>query len=159
MIALSVPLRYRPIAFAIGAGIEEFLATLAPFLGGVITDKLSWRCCFYISLPLGFITLLVVGLFFETDAANPHHTLPFRQKIAKLDLVGTAILIPSIVSLLPALQFGGTKFGWNDSRIIIMLVLFILLIAGFVWYQWHGMDSATFPPRIVMQRSVRDPTL
>ena len=142
------------MACAVGGGIEEISSLLAPFIGGVITDKLSWRYCFYISLPLGFITFSVVGVFFQNPGASPYHALPYREKIARLDLTGTVLLIPSIVCLLLALQFGGTRFGWSDSRIISMLVLFVLLLGGFAWYQWRGQDNATFPLRIMKQRSI-----
>jgi MFS family permease len=48
-----VPLRERGKYMSIvylGATVG---ATLGPFLGGVITDKSSWRWCFYLNVPIG----------------------------------------------------------------------------------------------------------
>jgi MFS family permease len=48
-----VPLRERGKYMSIvylGATVG---ATLGPFLGGVITDKSTWRWCFYLNVPIG----------------------------------------------------------------------------------------------------------
>ena len=67
----AVPLRQRPVIGGIAAGIEGISATLGPLLGGVLTDKISWRWCFYINLPLGGITFLLVSLFFQNPGQSP----------------------------------------------------------------------------------------
>ena len=150
MAAQSVPVHKRPILLAIGAGAEELSSAIAPLLGGVITDRASWRWCFYINLPLGAITLLVVFFFYTDIVLSTHHSLPLKQKIGKIDLVGTAVMFPGTTSLLLALQFGGSTFGWGNARIIVLLLLFITLIGVFGWYQWRRGDEATLPPRIIL---------
>jgi len=53
-----VPLRERGKYMSIvylGATVG---ATLGPFLGGVITDKSTWRWCFYLNVPIGGRELL-----------------------------------------------------------------------------------------------------
>lgn len=135
MINNTVPLRQRPIFGGISAGIEGIAATSAPLLGSFITDKLSWRWCFYINLPLGAVTLIVIGLFFQNPQVNPPASLPFKEKIKRLDLLSTAVFVPSIVSLLLALQWGGSKYGWGNARIIVLLALCGVLMLGFTWLQ------------------------
>ena len=36
---------------------------LGPTLGGWITDTYSWRWVFYINLPIGIASLIMIGLF------------------------------------------------------------------------------------------------
>ena len=36
---------------------------LGPTLGGWITDNYSWRWVFYINLPIGIISLILISLF------------------------------------------------------------------------------------------------
>jgi hypothetical protein len=52
-----------------------------------------------------------------------------------LYLLGTAIFVPSITALLLALQWGGSKHGWANARIIILLAAFTALIGTFGWLQ------------------------
>jgi MFS family permease len=126
----------------------------APILGGVLTDRLSWRACFYLNLPLGAIALAVLAYFFQNPRINPNEGLPFREKIGKLDLLGTAIFVPSCTSLLLALQWGGAKYGWGNVRIIVLLVVFVVLLVAFGYHQYRQGDNAMLPPRILKNRSI-----
>ena len=154
MAAQSVPVHKRPMLLAIGAAAEELSSAVAPLLGGIITDRSSWRWCFYINLPLGGITMLVVFFFYSDILLSTHHSLPLKQKISKIDLIGTAIMFPGTTSLLLALQFGGFTYGWGNARIIVLLLLFVILVGAFGWYQGRRGDEATMPPQIIFHRSI-----
>jgi hypothetical protein len=47
-----------------------------------------------------------------------------------------------------------SSFKWNDGRIIALLTLTGVFLAGFVAVQIMLPKTATIPPRIVTQRSV-----
>ena len=96
----------------------------------------------------------MVGFFFKNPTVNPNLSLPLTDKINRLDLLGTAIFVPSITALLLALQWGGSKYGWANARIIVLLALFVALLVAFVYLQKLKGDRATLPPRIIMQRSI-----
>ncbi|QPA32147.1 MDR family MFS transporter [Thermaerobacillus caldiproteolyticus] len=94
-----------------------------PLLGAYITDYLNWRWVFYINIPLGFLSFLLLAFFYRE---SPKHT---KQKI---DWLGVMTLVPAIVCLMFALELGGNKYEW-DSHIIISLfsafaVLFLLFL-------------------------------
>jgi MFS family permease len=154
MMTQSVPLRQRPMVGGMAAGIEAMSATAGPLLGGVLTDRLSWRWCFYINLPLGFITIILITLFFENPRKSTDAPLSWKQKAVRLDLLGTVVFVPSITSLLLALQWGGSKYGWGDVRIIVLLCISIVLLAAFIFQQWRKGNDATLPPRIFGNRSL-----
>jgi MFS family permease len=48
-----VPLRERGKYMSIVMLGATVGATIGPFLGGVITDKATWRWCFYLNVPIG----------------------------------------------------------------------------------------------------------
>lgn len=80
--------------------------------------------------------------------------LTFLGKMKQLDLIGTAILIPAVICLLLALQWGGTEYPWNNSRIIGLFVGFGAMILIFIGVQiWKG-DEGTLPPRLFKNRNV-----
>jgi len=154
MITQCVPLHRRSLYGGLGGGIEAIAGIAAPLLGGILTDKLSWRWCFWINLPLGAITFVVVAFLFQNPQVNPHMSLPWKQKLQRLDLVGTAVFVPSITALLLALQWGGSTYGWANARIIALLAVFAVLIGIFGYLQHRQGDNATLPPRIIKQRSI-----
>ena len=56
--------------------------------------------------------------------------------------------------LLLALQWGGSTYAWSNGRIVALLVVFAVCISVFIGVQiWKG-ETATVPPRIVIQRSI-----
>jgi len=151
----SVPLRQRAMLGGILTCLEGIAIAGAPLLGGVITEKWSWRGCFWINLPVGFITVFAVLVFFtnpQVDTANQRMTL--KQKLGKMDIPSTVIFVPSIVCLLLALQWGGSMYGWKNARIIGLFVVFAALLAVFTWVQWRKGDEALLPARIITNRSI-----
>jgi hypothetical protein len=139
---------------AIAASMFGIANVLGPILGGVFTQHVSWRWCFYINLPFGVVAALTIATTFKPKP-NPKTALPLREKLKHLDLGGLAIFIPAVVMLLLAVQWGGNKFAWKSATIIGLLVGFAVMIVIFGFSQWYQKDEAsksTFP----LQRSCRD---
>ncbi len=154
IIAHSVPLRIRPIFLGSMGGMFGIASVCGPLLGGVFTDKLTWRWCFYINLPFGAVTVLTVLFFFKPPNRPASAGQSTLEKIKKIDWLGMIFFIPSIVSLLLALQWGGSMYPWSNGRIIALFVVFGVAGIAFVFVQYWKKDDATVPPRIISQRSV-----
>jgi MFS family permease len=157
IIVLSVPMRQRPTYIGILAGMYGVSSVAGPLMGGAFTDKLTWRWCFYINLPLGVVTVLFVALLFkppQSGSDSPKNKLSWRQQVSHFDLEGTVCFLPAIICLLLALQWGGSRYPWSDGRVIGLFVTFGALISLFVVIQLWKQDKATVPPRILSQRSV-----
>ena len=120
------------------------------------TDKVTWRWCFYINLPIGAATALFIIFFYKPTQKARAQTLSsdWRTNLQKFDIFGTIVFLPMIVCLLLALQWGGSKYSWNNGRIIALLVIFVLLLIAFVGIQLWKKDNATVPPRVLSQRTV-----
>ncbi|KAL0580750.1 MFS sugar transporter [Marasmius crinis-equi] len=155
IIAHSVPLAKRPIFTGVIGAMYGLASVAGPLLGGVFTDKVSWRWCFYINLPIGGVTLLVIALFFKSPARRKSSKIDtWRDGLRKFDSWGTLVFIPAIICLLLALQWGGTQYPWRNGRIIALFVVFGVLIIIFIGIQIWKQDDATVPPRILKQRSI-----
>ena len=104
-------------------------------------------------MPFGGIAIATVFLYFKPPQRKSSG-LTTKQKILEIDLVGAAFLICAIVCLLLALQWGGSKYPWHDSKVWGCILGFGLLIAIFIVQQFRRGERATIPPRIFGQRTV-----
>lgn len=147
-----IPLAKRPMYVAGFTAVFGISSILGPLLGGALTQKVSWRWCFYINLPIGALALVMVALVLKVPSNKTHKSL--RERISQLDPVGTAFFLPGIICLLLALQWGGSTYDWNNGRIIALLVISGICLCAFIAVQaWRG-DMATVPPHIIKQRSI-----
>ena len=58
------------------------------------------------------------------------------------------------MSILLALQWGGSTYAWGSGRIIALFVIGGLLMIAFIVIQFWKGDNATVPPRVFGNRNV-----
>lgn len=96
---------------------------VGPALGGLITDLLSWRWVFYLNLPFGVASVVMLQLYLREDLERHEH---------RLDLLGTFALTASLVVLLVALLEGPMLWGWRDPITVSLLCAALVGLALFV---------------------------
>jgi len=134
ILADTFPPEKRGLAFAL-YGITAIMApTIGPTLGGWITFNYSWRWIFFINLPVGVITWLLVRRFVE----DPPYLQKLRKGGVKLDYVGIALLTVGIGALQILLD-KGQEDDWFGSRFITTLVVVatVCLLSLVVW-EWFA---------------------
>ncbi|KAK6342041.1 hypothetical protein TWF730_001523 [Orbilia blumenaviensis] len=149
----TVPLHKRPQIQGLFGALFGIASIVGPIVGGAFTSHVSWRWCFYINLPLGGVSLLVIFFWLHIPEQDTMK-LPWAKKLLQLDAIGTTMLVPGVVCLVLAMQWGGQKYDWNNGRVIALLVLMSVLLVGFAAVQVFLPKTATLPTRIFKQRSV-----
>ncbi|KAI3323299.1 putative MFS aflatoxin efflux pump [Xylariaceae sp. AK1471] len=153
VVVYAVPLHKRPFYQGLTGAVFGVSSILGPLVGGAFTSNVTWRWCFYINLPFGGVALVIVILLLRVPDRE-EMKLSTKAKLSQLDAVGTSALVPAVVSLLLALEWGGLNYAWNDRRIIALLTLAVFLGIVFILVQVFMPATATIPPRIVKQRSI-----
>ncbi|KAJ7043819.1 DHA14-like major facilitator [Mycena alexandri] len=163
IVANTVPLAKRPMYTGLIGAMYGIASVAGPLLGGVFTDKVTWRWRVFFCLPPILLTcplapsLCSLLCFFFTAPTTHRQSkelMSLGDRIQQFDPWGTIIFVPSIICLLLALQWGGSKYPWSDGRIIALFVLFGVFISIFVGIQIWKQEMATLPPRILKQRSI-----
>jgi EmrB/QacA subfamily drug resistance transporter len=96
---------------------------VGPALGGLIVDHFSWRWVFYINVPFGLISAILLIISFKEHV---------ERKKRKLDYIGTVTLTGSIMALLFAMLQGGTSWAWNSLPSISLFAIAGVLLALFL---------------------------
>ena len=154
IVSFTVPPKKRPLMMGVLGMTYCIAAVLGPLLGGAFTDRVTWRWCFYINLPIGGVAAVAVFFFFHLPAAGAPPQVSWWKKLLHVDPVGIALAMGGITCFILALQYGGNTHPWNSSVVIGLLVGFGLLVAALVgWEVWLG-DYAMMLPRLYKQRSL-----
>ncbi|KAF7893510.1 uncharacterized protein EAF02_001048 [Botrytis sinoallii] len=148
----TVPLHRRPIFMSLLWCMFAIATVCGPLIGGVFTEKATWRWCFYINLPVGGAAVFI--LLFVVEGKSRKNTDTFLQKLRRMDPIGTLVFFAGIVCILLALQFRGNLYSLGDTRSILLFILGGILLITFVTIQFTSGDDATVPIRIIKQRSV-----
>ena len=127
VIAMLVSPRERGKYIGVMMAVMPAAMIGGPLIGGFITDHLSWRWNFYVNLPLGILSLVVVWMTLYLA-----HEERGEQKVV-IDWTGSAMLVVWLTSLVLMITWGGTTYPWGSWRVILLgaiaLVGFIVFIA------------------------------
>lgn len=155
IIAASAPLHQRPLYVGVGQSVAMVGTVVGPLIGGALTQYTTWRWCFYINLPPGAIIALVLAWTRVPDATTkPALRHVFTNLQQQLDLVGTALLAPSMVMLLLALQWGGNEYAWSSPTIIGLFCGFAGQLLVWLGWDWYRKDAALIPFSLMKQTTV-----
>lgn len=137
ILADAFPPDKRGQAFA-AYGVAVVVApTIGPTLGGWITDNASWHWVFFINVPMGILSLLLVQWLVSEPAASESARRSLLANGLRIDFVGMLLVALGLGALEVVLD-EGQRNDWFSSRFIVScaVVSAFALIAMFLW-EWR----------------------
>ncbi|HEY6539234.1 MAG TPA: MFS transporter, partial [Candidatus Dormibacteraeota bacterium] len=106
---------------------------VGPFLGGWITDNISWHWVFYVNLPIGAVALAVI--IFNLPNHKREGTSPSIDYLGAL--VFTAAVVPILIGLTEKglTNSGGTAYSWFAWQVGGLLLLGAVLVVAFLFIE------------------------
>jgi len=111
----------------------------------VLTDYVHWTMIFWINLPLGLVALVLTDRVLRK---LPRHDRPHR-----LDFPGAALMVAAALSLMLAMTWGGTRYGWSSWPILSLLAGSAVL-----WF-FFLLRVATAPEPFIPLAILREPVV
>lgn len=98
---------------------------VAPLIGGIIVEKMSWHWIFLINVPIGLIVVVLIMMFFKEQRVVP-------KVQAKMDIKGAILLMLFLLTFLYMFQVIGEEglnmtVGFCALLSAIFFIIFILL--------------------------------
>jgi len=129
IIADLYPVEERLKIQGLFSGVWGFAAIVGPLIGGYLTDHLTWRWIFFLNVPIGLVTTLVITLVFD----EPPHV-----RTGTVDYPGIAFLSGSVIALLLLLFWGGNAFRWASPQTAGLVALIAALLLLFIRAEMRG---------------------
>ncbi|KAG9837966.1 DNA repair protein RAD50, partial [Aureobasidium melanogenum] len=142
-------LRRRGAYFGIIGGVWALASAIGPVIGGVFTEKVTWRWCFYINLPLDGAALIII--FFFLDLKTPR--TPLWEGLKAIDWIGALLIIGGVLMFLFGLEYGGVTYPWDSATVLCLIIIGVFTMGLFVINEWKFATSPVMPLRIFQNRS------
>ncbi len=133
----------RPRYQGLFGGVFALASVVGPYLGGVLTDHISWRWVFYVNLPIGLVAMAFI------IARMPRLQSGLR---ASVDWAGTALLIAAVVPLLLGLTLDKHLYPWS-SLLVVGLFAVAALATGLLLVVETRASSPVIPLDLFRSRT------
>ncbi|KAI7825053.1 major facilitator superfamily-domain-containing protein [Kickxella alabastrina] len=127
-----------------------FASAIAPILGGIIVQRSDWRLIFWINLPVCALALGLVLFFMRL----PRPTGSIRQKLKKIDFLGTTIFLAGALPFLLGLSWGGREYSWTSPLVLGCVIGGMLALIVFLLFEWYVPQEPIIPSRLLGVRNV-----
>src|SRR5271170_6303058 len=120
-------------AFAVYGMVIVAAPAIGPTLGGWITDNYQWRWIFYMNVPVGMLSLVLVSKLIE-DPAYLSEQIRKARKYLSMDYIGIGLLALCLGSLQIVLDKGQEDDWFHSPMIAALAVIFpVALVLFVVW--------------------------
>ncbi|KAK5674768.1 hypothetical protein LTS10_012504 [Elasticomyces elasticus] len=134
-------MRERGAYYGMIGAVWAVASSVGPIIGGLFTEKVSWRWCFYINLPLDGAAFIILFFFLDLKTTRT----PVMDGLKAIDWVGSLLIVGSTLMLLFGLQFGGVTAPWSSALVLCLIIFGLVTFALFVFWEYKYAKYPVMP--------------
>ncbi|PIA90292.1 putative MFS-type transporter [Cercospora beticola] len=136
--------------YGITAAVWAVAGGLGPVLGGVFTQSLGWRWCFYINMPFGGASLVMLVFALKIETPN----LPIAEGLRAVDWTGATLIVAGTILFLLGLETGaGGSKAWGSAEVVCLIVFGVVLLGLFLLFEAKLASNPLIPTRVFSSRT------
>ncbi|KAI4121909.1 MAG: hypothetical protein LQ338_006094 [Usnochroma carphineum] len=161
-------MRDRGKYFGMIGGVWGLASALGPILGGVFTEKVSWRWCFYIncktfrrlvlpcfgtdikrSVPFDGLAFVIILVFLDIETPKT----PLLAGLKAIDWLGSITIVGGTIMFLLGLEYGGVSHPWTSATVLCLIIFGLVTVVLFFLNEWKLAVYPVMPLRLFKYRS------
>ncbi|KAK9461942.1 major facilitator superfamily domain-containing protein [Lipomyces oligophaga] len=146
-----VPLRQRGVLQGIGNILWGCGAAFGGVVGGLITETFGWRWAFLSQGPI--IALSILSIIFNLNLP-PKDAENSRDKLKRIDFLGSFTLVVALVTFLLAASIGGTYYPWFSGQVIVSLLFSATFFCAFIYVELFIAREPIIPLQLLANPTV-----
>ncbi|KAK2048224.1 major facilitator superfamily transporter [Colletotrichum somersetense] len=126
-----VPLAVRGQWFSLLSAVWSVGTVTGPLIGAGFAQNVSWRWIFWLNLPIIAMGVIMV-FFFLKQVGIPGEV---GVKLKRFDWLGSFLFTAGSTSFLFGISTGGVMYEWSSFRCLLPLLLGVLTVVGFGFWE------------------------
>ncbi|KAG7665995.1 uncharacterized protein J8A68_000425 [[Candida] subhashii] len=126
-------------------------------IGGLVADSLGWKYVFILQVPLALIVGLAIHFNLNLPEGSPGlgaHGQDIRQKLKRVDFLGSFFLVTSLMMFLIAASVGGREIAYSSKTFMGLSVGALLFLIAFAYTEAYISEEPIIPIELLGNRTV-----
>lgn len=136
-------LKERPLYLGL-LSLAMALGTITGPIFGALFSNFDWRWIGWVNLPIIGVGFIIFAFFLHLRTIP----LPLLDRLRRLDLLGMALFCVGAAAVAAPLSWAGTLYPWSAWNTIVPLIIGIIVLAVFGYYERRLLSNSLLPFRI-----------
>jgi len=134
-----LPRKLRPVAQAGINAAGAAGAIVGILAGGALTSAslYGWRNYWYMVTTLLGVSAIIIGILYNPPPRPLQRSLTVREKLARLDWIGSILLTIGLVLFTIGLSWGDNPYPWSDAHVLAPLIVGFCFFIGLIVHQTY----------------------
>ncbi|KAI0388600.1 drug resistance transporter [Xylariaceae sp. FL0594] len=135
-----VPKARYPVLLVFSVALAVLGNALGPVIGGVISQRTTWRWVFLINVPVGtliaFCVLISVPNDYPYQGFGKERATNSRLRLSNIDFTGAILMLTGLALVISGLEDAASLLSWTSASTLAPIIVSAFVWVAFLFSQW-----------------------